>query len=488
MSDGQSHQLPRGWTWATLGDVGAVSSGGTPPTQDPANFGGTIPWITPADLSSHKDMLVRRGSRNLTEQGLRSSSAVLLPAGTVLFSSRAPIGRVAIAANELTTNQGFKNLTPYPGVLSTYVFYYLKASKTLAESHASGTTFLELSAARFEGIPIPVPPTAEQQRIVARLDELFTRLDAAVEALQRVKAQLGRYRQAVLKAAFEGKLTEAWRQTGCQREAGASRAAGNDGALRKLHECTVLITKGESPSWQGFSYVEQGVPFVRSENVLWGYVNTASVVRVPREFHQKLSRSRLRPGDVLINLVGASIGRCGVVPRELAEANINQAVALVRPAANLLPEYLMYLLLSPPVQQYIHAQKVETARANISLTDLRHLRIWVPCLREQERIVREIERHLSLAMQVGATVDGALRRAERLRQAILRRAFEGRLVPQDPNDEPAEVLLERIRAQRAQRAAAGKRGRGGGDPSPGPSPALGRRSGRPARGRGSAPP
>ena len=221
--------------------------------------------------------------------------------------------------------------------------------------------------------------------------------------------------------------------------------------------CSNLITKGESPKWQGFEYVENGIPFIRSENVLWGHVDVSNVARIPEEFHKKLKRSRIVASDVLINLVGASIGRCGIVPSSIANANINQAVAIIRANDTLETPYLMHLLLSPQMQKTIHAGKVETARPNISLTDLNNLLIPLCSLAEQHKVVEEIERRLSISDEVEKVVEQSLKQAERLRQSILKRAFEGKLVLQDPNDEPADKLLERIKQARIQNVGAHSR-------------------------------
>lgn len=206
------NNLPINWIWAKLNDIGKVSSGGTPSTKDENNFIGNIAWITPADLSGYNGKFISKGQRNISEKGLNSSSAVLLPKGTILFSSRAPIGYVVIASNDISTNQGFKNLTVSENIFDEYVYYYLKANKELAEKYASGTTFLEISGSKFAQLPIPIPPLTEQHRIVAKIEELFTKLDAGVESLKKAKVQLKQYRQAVLKNAFEGKLTEEWRK------------------------------------------------------------------------------------------------------------------------------------------------------------------------------------------------------------------------------------------------------------------------------------
>ena len=199
-------ELPENWTWTRLGEIGIVASGGTPSTKIPEYFDGDVPWITPADLSDFTDKFIHRGRRNISEKGLNSSSTVLLPEGTILFSSRAPIGYVAIAANPVSTNQGFKNLILYKGIFNEYIFYYLKASKILAESYGSGTTFREVSAARFSLIPIPLAPLDEQHRIVEEIEQRLSFVDETQKTIAQAIRQSDRLRQSILKIAFEGRL------------------------------------------------------------------------------------------------------------------------------------------------------------------------------------------------------------------------------------------------------------------------------------------
>jgi len=156
--------LPCSWVCTTIGQIADVIGGGTPTTTDLNNFGSSIPWITPADMSKHTGKIIERGARSLSEQGLEGSGARMLPKGTVLFSSRAPIGYVAIASQPLTTNQGFKSFVPAKGISSDYLYYWLTSAKSLAEELASGTTFLEISGAKAALIPFPVAPIAEQTR------------------------------------------------------------------------------------------------------------------------------------------------------------------------------------------------------------------------------------------------------------------------------------------------------------------------------------
>ena len=159
-----SNELPLGWVWATISDLGIIASGGTPSTNISQFWNGKIAWITPADLSGYSGKFVSEGKRNLTELGLEYSGATLLPINTLLYSTRAPIGYCVIASNDLATNQGFKNLIPLPSTYIDYIYYYLQSAKQLIIGLASGTTFLELSLTNFSKIPIPLPPETNNVR------------------------------------------------------------------------------------------------------------------------------------------------------------------------------------------------------------------------------------------------------------------------------------------------------------------------------------
>lgn len=157
-------------------------------------------------------MYISHGAKNITELGLEKSSARLMPAGTVCLSSRAPIGYVVIAQNDISTNQGFKSMLPSPCFISEYLYWYLKGNKELLESYASGTTFLEISGGKTAQVEFPLAPLAEQQRIVDRIESLFSKLDEAKEKAQAVVDSFETRRAAILHKAFTGELTAKWRE------------------------------------------------------------------------------------------------------------------------------------------------------------------------------------------------------------------------------------------------------------------------------------
>lgn len=179
-------ELPSGWRWRRIGDIATVVGGGTPSTRVAANFNGDVPWITPRDLSSHSGRRVESGERTLTRRGLESSGAKLLPPGAVLVSSRAPVGYVAIAGNQLATNQGFRSLVLMGGCHPDYFYYVLRVIRPLLESRANGSTFRELSGAALKEIEVPVPPEAAQRSIATALNALDDKAEVA-----RVLARYG---------------------------------------------------------------------------------------------------------------------------------------------------------------------------------------------------------------------------------------------------------------------------------------------------------
>ena len=168
--------IPETWAFVRLKHIGTVIGGGTPKTNVPSFWDGEIPWLTPADLSGHKEIYVSAGGRNIKREGLDSSSAQLMPAGAVLYSSRAPIGYVAISANPIATNQGFKSVVPYDFSMSEYLYYCLQARTPDIEQRATGTTFKEISGSAMAETIIPLPPIAEQQRIVSCVQSYVEKL------------------------------------------------------------------------------------------------------------------------------------------------------------------------------------------------------------------------------------------------------------------------------------------------------------------------
>lgn len=202
------------WKECTISDIGTVIGGATPLTKKSENYdGGQIPWITPKDLSTFSGRYISRGDRNITEVGLKSCSTQLLPAHSVLFSSRAPIGYIAIAQNEVCTNQGFKSIVPNENTDYLFLYYLLKYNKEAIEHMGSGTTFKEVSGKTMKGIHIKVPVSIEEQRKIA---SVLDALDTKIEDNEKINKNLANLLQTayqkqfgdVSKAATQGILSD----------------------------------------------------------------------------------------------------------------------------------------------------------------------------------------------------------------------------------------------------------------------------------------
>ncbi len=306
-----------------------------------------------------------------------------------------------------------------------------------------------------------LPPVEVQRRIVARIDELFSELDDGEEELRRARAELDTYRKSLLKAAVTGELTADWRAANPPKESGADllqriladrrarwevpnkgkqykeplQAQTND--LPKLPDAwvwasidqlSVRVTKGSSPGWQGFDYQDDGILFVRSQNVGWGDLRLFDQVYLDPKFNEVERKAIVRSGDVLLNIVGASIGRACKADQRLDGANTNQAVAGIRPVTAALSDHLVSWLVSPGGQSAIFKNVVETARANLSLEDVRGIAVPLPPLDE----MTQIEMALAAAELTGSEVFKEASDAEEasaaLRQSILAAAFRGELV------------------------------------------------------------
>jgi len=475
-------ELPNTWVDVEIGEIAEVIGGGTPKVNDAENFttpGHGIAWLTPADLSGYKAKEITRGARDLTSQGYQSSSAKLMPKGSLLFSSRAPIGYVAVAANEIATNQGFKSFVFSDGVVPDYAFYYLKSIRQLADSLGTGTTFKELSGATAKTLPFRLAPTAEQTRIAAKLDELLAQVDTLKARIDGIPALLKRFRQSVLAAAVSGRLTEEWRVQNCPTPPKAPSPNKYSLSMEELKtfadlhnlphrwECASaaqICSSVRDGTHDTPAYHLSGIPLVTSKNIGSGFVDTTEAKLISIEDHLEISkRSLVEHGDVLFSMIG-TVGNCCVVREQDSEFSIKNVGLFKKNESVILPRFLEFWLNSQVMWSWLEKNLKGSSQKFASLGTLRALPVFLPSLQEQTEIVRRVEQLFAFADQLEAKVASAKSRIDHLTQSILAKAFRGELVPQDPNDEPASVLLARIKAQRAA-APRAKRGRRAATPS-----------------------
>lgn len=390
-----------------ISEIGDIISGATPKTTVPDNFGGEIPWLTPADLSGYTGKYISHGARNLTRQGYDSCSTHLMPAGTVLLSSRAPIGYVAIAKNEICTNQGFKSIVPKTFVNSEFLYYQLESLKNTLQNLGSGTTFKELSAKKLATVQVVIPSLEEQKSIVSKIEELFSRLDASVAELQTAKEKLKVYRQAVLKEAFDSVQANSKRVT-----------------IKSVCE-TIKVGIVIKPTQY---YVEQGGVFAfRNANVRRNYIEDKDWAMISQEGHQKNLKSQVHIGDVLIARSGVNLGMAATVPQKYDGYNAIDVVIAVPKKEFILSQYLAQYTNSPYGLEIVRKNQHGAAQVHLNVKEYGNLPIFLPNIPEQYSLLKKIESRLSVCDNIEQTIDTSLQQAEALRQSILKQAFEGEM-------------------------------------------------------------
>ena len=426
-----------------FGVVFTVIGGGTPKASDKSNFEEPtqgVAWLTPADLSKYKNKFISNGARDISLKGLHSSSAKLMPKGSVLFSSRAPIGYVAIAKNEISTNQGFKSFVFSKHISPSYAYYYLKSIRGLAESRGTGTTFKELSGAVAKKLPFKLAPLNEQIRIANKLDSLLAKVEAAQTRLDKIPTLLKRFRQSVLAAATSGELTMQW------REKQNNHFKWQEYRFESLLE---ELRNGLSPKPNEIGI---GYPILRISSVRLGIVEQTDVRFLECEDSIK-DKYALKTNDLLFTRYNGSldfVGVCGLV-RNLKHKVLLYPDKLIRARLNhiAMPEYIEIYFSSPIARRnIIDCIKTTSGQKGISGKDIKGQKVNAPPIEEQKEIARRVESLFTLADSVEKQYQQARLRTDKLTQSLLAKAFRGELVPQDPNDEPAEKLLARIQVEK----------------------------------------
>lgn len=476
---------PIEWAQTTVGDIYCIVGGGTPPTKVAAYWTGTIPWISSADILANNRVDIRR---RITNDAIENCSTHLVPAGSIIVVTRVGLGKVALVETPLCFSQDSQALIGSDSICCAYALRYLSTAVQVFRYWHRGTTIAGVTKQQLRDLPFLLPPLAEQRQIVAKLEELFTRLDAGVEALKKVRSQLKRYRQAVLRDAFTGKLTQEWRERELRKPDSALRREPLDALLprmssgkasRKATRLDALSLHQIPSEWIWVQAADIGtvsggltknskrqelpqkMPYLRVANVYANRLELGDVKSIGVS-DKEADRFSLETGDMLVVEGNGSIkqiGRVALWDGSIPGCLHQNHLIKVRFWKKDVGRFAMHWLLSYQGRQHVTRVASSTSGLHtLSVSKVAALPIPLAPEPEQERIVAEIDRHFSIADAIDQTIDQTLKQAERLRQSILKRAFEGKLTARWRQEHPelvtgensAAKLLERIKAEKAK--------------------------------------
>jgi len=443
-------KVPNTWAWSTLGEMASWSSGGTPKATEKRYYGGDIPWLVIGDLN---DGVVKCSTKSITPLGLHNSSCKFVEPGAIMIAMYGSIGKLGIAGLRCTTNQAiaFTRLVS-GGVGKDFLFHYLMAVRNRLLETGKGGAQANISQTVLKAFPVCIAPLPEQRRIEAKLEKLLGEVDACQKHLARACVFLKRFRQSVLAAACSGRLTADWRE---ENQAGSVDRIpiDSDSGLPESWKSVCVGEVIESLKYgtaQKCEYKQSGVPVLRIPNVANGTIDHSDLkyAQLPT---REIENLQLRPGDVLLIRSNGSVslvGKCALVREPERGFAYAGYLIRIRPLRTLItPEFLNMTLGSYNVRLQIELEARSTSGVNnINSDEVRALHMSLPPLGEQQEIVRRIDGLFALADQIEIGYTKAKAHVDRLTPSVLGKAFRGELVRQDPNDEPASVLLEKIKS------------------------------------------
>ena len=327
---------------------------------------------------------------SITRAGMNAAGLKLIPSGSVLLTSRATVGVSAINVMPVVTNQGFQNLVANAGTHTLWLYHCISTMRRELGKRAAGSTFLEVSRDSIRNLPILLPPLPEQRAIAAVLDSI----DDAIERTEAAIAATGQLRDSLLHQLLT-RGVPGWHTK--WKDVPGLGTIPADWEVVKLGEDAAHVGSGITPRGGKAAYVESGITFLRSQNIHFDGLELDDVVFIPTEIDNAMSRSRVQQDDVLLNITGASIGRCAVAPSGLGPANVNQHVCIIRTTEKLNPRFVWKWLSTPRSQKEIDDVQTGQSRQGLNYQQVRQLTISRPSRAEQDSIV-EIQNRVDTAL------------------------------------------------------------------------------------------
>lgn len=407
-------KLPLNWCLCALEDVCSLENG-----------------IKSTDLNL--PLLDAKYLRGKKEAEYRNSGVVLNSGNYVILVDGENSGEIFSIKQKGIMGSTFKLLNFTPFCKKEYILYFIYSYQDLFRTNKKGAAIPHLNKEIFKNLELSVPPLAEQGRIVDRIEEIFAKIDAGVEKLKSAQEKIKQYKQSVLHSAFTGKLEKVsnWKHA-------------------FLKEICNKITDGSHFSPESDNSYDY--PYITVKDIFNDNIMFSSAKKIKKIDYEKLVYNGCKPniGDVLFSKDG-TVGKVSLIQSNINFVVLSSLAILTPNYDKITSKFLFYMLKSPEFLSEALKNKTGVAIRRIILATLKNIKVFYPSdISEQEKIVEEIEKRFAKADKMLEVVEKSLKSAEQLKQSVLKKAFEGKLVPQNPNDEPASVLLERIKSEKQQ--------------------------------------
>jgi type I restriction enzyme S subunit len=405
--------IPKHWELKKLGEVCFTTSGGTPNRGNSKFYEGNIPWVKSGELDRG---LILDTEEKISEEAIKNSSAKVFPKGTLLIALYgATIGKLAFLGIDAATNQAVCGIYKNENIDSNYLFYFLFYKKPSLVKQGIGGAQPNISQGILKNLELPIPPIAEQHAIVEKIDELLSDLENGKEQLQTAQQQLKVYRQSLLKWAFEGKLTNKKVKNG---------ELPKGWKLKELKEITSVLGDGLHGTPK---YSETGdYYFINGNNLNDGKIEIKeNTKRVSLEEYNKYKKP-LNENTIFVSING-SLGYTAFYNNE--NVILGKSACYFNVLETINKFYIRYFLTSSRFNSYANKNATGSTIKNVGLKTMRELQIPIPAaIEEQQLIVDELESKLTVCDKIEETISQSLQQAETLKQSILKKAFEGKLV------------------------------------------------------------
>lgn len=475
----EKYNLPQSWLWTTIGDIAILSSGGTPDRGNRSYFKGDIPWVKSGELNYD---IITETEETISQEALENSSAKIVPSGTLLIALYgSTVGKLAFLGIDAATNQAVAALKTTSSFESKYLYYYLLNNRERLLQKRVGGAQPNISQKILQAFPIPLSPLKEQQVIVHQIESLFSKLDEAEKGFKKANNNLITYRHSLLKIAFEGVLTEKWRE-GLSIDANQELAAIK--ATRKeKYETEIENKKGKKIKidfdfnykrddkisswaisnlddlvninarigWRGLTkkeYTNEGAYFLSVHSLNYGknvVFKDANFISIER--YDESPEIQLKEKDILLCKDGAGIGKVGIIKILPDIATVNSSLLVIDAREVFNPDFLYYFFLGPDMQRLVNEKISGSAIPHLFQKDIKKFKLKVPPMLEQEKIVEILESRFTLVDNLEKTVNTVLNEIIALKYSILKKAFRGRLVNYTSNDS-VENLLSKIKEEK----------------------------------------